>query len=248
MKIEYINKAVLPVTVLVIGAGGNGSQMITQLGRIDYALRKFGKPGLHVTLMDDDTVSESNIGRQLFAESEIGAYKANILISRINRFYSLQWEAVTEKFTAAIAGKMKSPNVIISCTDNVHSRVTVHKYVKEVSKKKKQTSHHEWQFHYWIDMGNTKTRGQIFCGSPRYKLPTFVDENPDAAKMEAVDDTPSCSLAEALAKQDLFVNTFLSNLAAKLFYEMLMAEESINYRGVYMNLDNLNIQKIKDAA
>lgn len=56
-----------PVTVNVIGAGGTGSQVVTSLARMDTALWKLGHPGLFVRVYDPDTVSESNIGRQLLA-------------------------------------------------------------------------------------------------------------------------------------------------------------------------------------
>ena len=65
-------------------AGGTGSQVATNLARMDMALRALGHPGLHVTVFDPDTVSEANIGRQLFSESEIGLNKAVALVTRIN--------------------------------------------------------------------------------------------------------------------------------------------------------------------
>ena len=80
-KIHYTDNYLLsphhPVSVHIIGAGGTGSQVATNLARMDMALRALGHPGLHVTVFDPDTVSEANIGRQLFSESEIGLNKAH---------------------------------------------------------------------------------------------------------------------------------------------------------------------------
>ena len=76
-----------PVTVNVIGAGGTGSQVVTSLARMDTALRKLGHPGLFVRVYDPDTVGESNIGRQLFSEADLGLNKAQCLVTRINRFF-----------------------------------------------------------------------------------------------------------------------------------------------------------------
>ncbi len=42
--------------------------------------------GLEVTLMDGDTVSETNCVRQPFSWSDVGQNKATILINRINLF------------------------------------------------------------------------------------------------------------------------------------------------------------------
>ena len=75
-KIHFTDRYLLnprhPVTVFVIGAGGTGSQVITNLARMSMALQALGHPGLHVTVFDPDTVSQANIGRQLFTGTEQG--------------------------------------------------------------------------------------------------------------------------------------------------------------------------------
>ena len=82
-KIHYTDQYLLnpyhPVTVFVIGAGGTGSQVVTGLARMGMALQALGHPGLHVTVFDPDTVTEANIGRQLFSEAETGLNKACLL-------------------------------------------------------------------------------------------------------------------------------------------------------------------------
>ena len=74
-KIHYTDRYLLnpyhPVTVFVIGAGGTGSQVATGLARMSVALQALGHPGLHVTVFDPDTVTEANIGRQLFNGTRI---------------------------------------------------------------------------------------------------------------------------------------------------------------------------------
>ena len=52
--------------VVIIGAGGTGSELISQLFKINYTLIELGSAGLDVTLIDDDIVSPTNIGRQSF--------------------------------------------------------------------------------------------------------------------------------------------------------------------------------------
>lgn len=241
MEVKYLSEPPVPITVLVIGAGGNGSQMMQQLGRIDCALRGLGKPGLFVALIDDDKVSEANCGRQLFNPADIGEYKSTLITSRINRFYGTTWWAIADRFTAK--KWIESTNVLITCTDNVESRLEAQAWCEHFSKKRQRSSRHETTFHYWIDLGNSKTTGQVICGSPVHALPTVIDMYPKAKKMESRDDTPSCSLAEALGKQDMFINTFVSNIAGKLFWEMCTQKE-INWRGAYINLDTFNIKKI----
>lgn len=90
---NYLLKPYHPVTVFIIGAGGTGSQVITNLARMDTALQASGHPGLHVTLFDPDTVTQANIGRQLFSEAELGMNKAIAAVTRVNRFFGTAWMA-----------------------------------------------------------------------------------------------------------------------------------------------------------
>ncbi len=46
-----------PVTVILIGAGGTGSQALTLLARMNSALMGLGHPGLFVKVYDPDIVS-----------------------------------------------------------------------------------------------------------------------------------------------------------------------------------------------
>ena len=60
---------------------------------MSVALQALGHPGLHLTAFDPDTVTEANIGRQLFSETELGLNKATALVTRVNRFFGYAWEA-----------------------------------------------------------------------------------------------------------------------------------------------------------
>lgn len=84
---SYLLKPYHPVTIHVAGAGGTGSQVITNLARMNVALQALGHPGLHVTVFDPDIITEANIGRQLFSETELGQGKATAAVTRVNRFF-----------------------------------------------------------------------------------------------------------------------------------------------------------------
>ena len=127
-KIHYTDRYLLnpyhPVTVFVIGAGGTGSQVATGLARISVALQALGHPGLHVTVFDPDTVTEANIGRQLFSGSELGLNKAAALVTRINRFFGFSWEAKGQRYPLKASADREEPalaNIIVTCTDNIRS-------------------------------------------------------------------------------------------------------------------------------
>src|SRR5271157_1307595 len=50
-----------PIRILVVGCGGNGSAIVSGLPYLHQAMLAFGHPGgLQVTLIDPDTVSETN--------------------------------------------------------------------------------------------------------------------------------------------------------------------------------------------
>src|ERR1700759_800323 len=107
-----------PVTINLIGSGGTGSHLLTALARMNHALTALGHAGLHLQVFDDDKVSEANLGRQLFAESELGQYKAVALINRINRFFGTNWKAVPIKFNENNIGAMPDhgkASIYISC-------------------------------------------------------------------------------------------------------------------------------------
>src|SRR5204863_284575 len=48
--------------VALIGCGGNGAQMLMGLASLDTALRAISSRSLHVTVVDDDIVTEANLG------------------------------------------------------------------------------------------------------------------------------------------------------------------------------------------
>ena len=123
-----------PVTVFVIGAGGTGSQVITNLARVSMALQALGHPGLHVTVFDPDMVSQANIGRQLFSETELGLNKAVSLVTRINRFFGYAWTAEPQCFPIRNFSENSTANIIITCTDNIRSRLELWKFLKKVRK------------------------------------------------------------------------------------------------------------------
>lgn len=254
MKIHYTDNYLLnpqhQVTVDVIGAGGTGSQMIQSLARIDYALYKLGHPGLHVRVYDNDIVTESNIGRQLFSPCDLGLNKADVLVSRINAFYGIEWESESRMYDVS---KEQGANIIITCVDNIKTRVSIGKML---DKKNQVPGYDMIRRYYWLDLGNQVDRGQVVLGSVGdIKQPeTTQDETVphlknvhemfDFREIKDEDSGPSCSLAEALRKQDLFINSTLAQLGSALLWK-LFSEGKVSYNGVYLNLSTLTTAPIR---
>lgn len=247
------------ITVNVIGCGGTGSQLLTQLARIDYALRAGGTgmgshPGLHVRAFDADTISEANIGRQNFSASEIGQNKAITLISRINRFYGQNWEAYPFMYDNTVIEKgLHLANIIITCVDSARARFEI----ATINKQRKANEFlniFERQF-YWLDTGNSRNSGQVVLGTlskiPQpdvegcvEELPTILDMFPDMAAHDTVEEQGhSCSVAEAINSQDLCVNSQMAEWAKKLIWS-LFKKMRLDAHGVFVNLETMSVNPI----
>jgi PRTRC genetic system ThiF family protein len=100
---------------------------------------------------------------------------------------------------------------------------------------------------YWLDLGNNADSGQFVLGEPlnrrnrrhRLRLRTvaelfreIVEPDPDS------DDLPSCSAAEALDRQEPFVNPTLANHALALLAR-LFRYGTVSYHGAFVNLSSI---------
>ena len=242
----YLTNPVHRISVNLIGAGGSGSQMLSALARIDCSLRALGHKGLYVTVYDPDTVEQTNVGRQLFGPRDIGLNKADCLVTRFNRFYGLDWQSEPRKFDK----EDNLSNIVITCVDNIAAR----KMVGKMFPQKFNAFSPEFGTFYWLDLGNGQCSGQAVLGScmitqpksrkyePVGKLPLATEEF-DYSTVDEKDSGPSCSLAEALSKQDLFINSTLVQMAGSLLWTLLR-EPVIDTRGFYLNLDTFRTSPI----
>ncbi len=62
-----------------------------------------------------------------------------------------------------------------------------------------------------------------------------------AVKVE--ESSPSCSLAEALQKQDLFINSTLAQLGCNILWKMFR-QGMVEHQELYMNLDTMKVNPI----
>lgn len=246
-----------PVTINLIGAGGTGSQVLTALARMNHALIQLGHAGLFVRLFDDDTISSANLGRQLFTTAELGQYKSVALINRINRFFGTNWKAETIKFDNELAGSASlfASTITISCVDKAETRFQIAKLLSTFA----LDYHGRSRSLYWMDYGNSRVSGQVVLSTldtikqpaseqynPVDSLPLVTEEFKDLLQAGEADETPSCSLAEALTKQDLFINSALANCGASLLWQ-LFREGALFYRGFFLNLQDFRTQPLKVA-
>ena len=258
-RVHYIDNYLLnpqhPVTVNLIGAGGTGSQVLTCLARLDVTLRALGHPGLFVTLYDPDIVTDANIGRQLFSCSDLGLNKAQCLVTRVNNFFGNDWKAVPDVFPTVLKDAKRDDiaNITITCTDNIKSRLNLWNVLKAVP----VSNYRDYETPlYWMDFGNAQTTGQVFIGTVRNKIRqpaskefmpvpgmNVITEEVNYSTIEEKDSEPSCSLAEALERQDLYINSILAQVGCDILWRMFKEGRTL-YRGAYINLDTLRVNPI----
>jgi hypothetical protein len=197
-----------PIRILVVGCGGNGGAIASGLPYLHQALLAFGHPGgLAVTLIDPDTISETNCVRQPFCRTEIGFPKAIVLAHRTNTFWGLNWQGMHSTIQQLKNGS--EVDFVIGCVDT-----------------RKASS------------------GQFILGQPKnrvnqkkkHRLPTVTELFPEiAARDPKDDDQPSCSAAEALTRQEPFINQNLAYQALAMLTQLLR-HGSVAYQGGFCNL------------
>lgn len=258
-KIHFVAESLIrvtnPVSINLIGAGGTGSHVLSCLGRMNDTLQALGHAGLFVRLYDDDVVSVFNKGRQLFAPGEVGMPKASALINRMNRFYQTNWKSCIQKFERGSVTDKDTATITISCVDKVAARFAIADILNEWHDERDVRINRPI---YWMDFGNGKLTGQAILStigeikqpqSKQYdtigKLPQVTEEFATALENATdADDLPSCSHAEALGKQDLFINSSLANMGIQIVWDLLR-NRCIDRRGLFMSLADSRTTPIK---
>lgn len=101
-----------------------------------------------------------------------------------------------------------------------------------------------------MDYGNSRQSGQVILATignikqPQSelfetigKLPSVTEEFGDLLRASDTEDSPSCSLAEALEKQDLFINSTLVQLGCSMLWQLFRNGYTAQ-RGLFLNLSD----------
>jgi PRTRC genetic system ThiF family protein len=173
-------------------------------------------------------------------------------------FFGTNWKAVTKRYdteTLRYLPDNGKANLYITCVDNAAARFEIAQILGEY---KKYRGYERNKPLYWMDLGNGKDTGQVILSTigelkqpssekfaPVGNLP-FVTETFKGLleTADTTDDTPSCSLAEALTKQDLFINSTLANMGASLLWQLFREGILLN-RGFFINLHDFRTQPLK---
>lgn len=229
------------VRVLVVGCGGNGTAVAAGLPYLHQAMIVAGHPGgLQVTLMDGDVISPANCVRQPFSSAEIGISKAVVMVSRLNLFWGLNWTASPEFLSTQ--SKISDFDVVIGCVDTRAARTTIARHVQGWTSR----------VGYWLDLGNSADSGQFVLGQPQNsrnrrsatRLRTAPEIFPELSDVSLdATDGPSCSAAEALERQEPFVNQMLAQHALALLTR-LFRYGRIDHHGAFVNAAQNRVQPL----
>ena len=222
------------ISIVVVGCGGTGAALVSGLPYLHHALLAAGHPsGVKVCVIDGDRITETNCVRQPFTLSEVGLYKAQVLVNRLNVFWGLDWCAVP---THVRCGRdVPECDFLISCVDTRAARATLVKVTRLKSR----------NYVYWLDTGNSSASGQFVMGEPlrpnrkdrSTRLPCVDELFPQMiqASLDKRDREPACSAAAALIQQEPHINQSIAQLVLAMLARLFRHGE-LSYHGGFINL------------
>jgi PRTRC genetic system ThiF family protein len=172
---------------------------MTELFQMDSLLRQIYEQSVYIdlTLIDGDTVSIFNVGRQTFYMGDVGSNKAEVLVSRFNNFGGTHWKSINE-YCDPQKMTFHDYDIVISEVDKAEFRI----------KLGEKFNNNQYRSDLlWLDVGNGKSDGQIILGnaylnlsSNGIRLPNLYDLYSEMLKDvdDDSEDIPSCSTETAL--------------------------------------------------
>jgi molybdopterin/thiamine biosynthesis adenylyltransferase len=106
----------------ICGAGALGSQLADNLARQGFQ---------QIRVIDRDRVEEHNVSTQLYGESDIGAWKVEVLRQRLFRATGIELDAVRKELSERTArGLLQDGGLVIDTFDNSASRRLVQEHCR----------------------------------------------------------------------------------------------------------------------
>lgn len=238
--------------VVLVGCGGTGSVWASAICRIIYDLSERGQHIPELWFVDHDKVEHKNVGRQMFVESEIGRYKADVLARRFNLSLGLNIQWFAEPFDAQKHAHVST--LLCGAVDNHLARRALARANCT-----------------WIDAGNHRTAGQVIVGNtdkahavvsafkaarvaylPNAALlfPSLLE--PEPIQQEQPQPDLSCADLVVRGEQHLLINTLMASVAAQYTYLLLNHEpvksfmtyvdgETLSMRSIPVSLEDLSV-------
>ena len=217
-----------PVSVWLIGAGGNGGEALDALAQFHTGLLALGGAGLSVAVMDDALVREVNLVRQRFWEADVGQHKASTLVHRYNCLLGTDWTGIPMRLEDALThfAPRHAPDLVISAVDLPSVRRFIGNGMRDADAEGHFRPHALTQT-LWLDLGNKARSGQAVLGTllPSPKAPNVLAHYPELADMQD-DPSKSCSTAESIAGQDCLTNRIVTTAGMAIVWELLRHGET----------------------
>lgn len=106
----------------ICGAGALGSQLADNLARQGFR---------QLRVIDRDRIEEHNVGTQLYGESEVGAWKVEVLRQRLFRATGVEIEGIRKELTDRSAKSLlQDGGLVIDTFDNSASRRLVQEHCR----------------------------------------------------------------------------------------------------------------------
>jgi tRNA A37 threonylcarbamoyladenosine dehydratase len=114
MKFEtknlIVSKELKNTRILLIGAGGNGTEIIKNL--ISFGFKC-------ITITDMDTVDITNLNRQFyFTEDDVGKFKSMAMKDSIDKLFKIKIEAFSKKIQQFKIEELSQFDILICAVDN----------------------------------------------------------------------------------------------------------------------------------
>ena len=111
------------IRMVVCGAGAVGSNLVDNLLRQGFR---------QVTVIDFDRVEAHNVGTQTYAESDVGAFKVEVLQAEAFRAVGVEIGAERQRLTERNVGRLLAgASLVIDGFDNHDSRMLVTQHCRE---------------------------------------------------------------------------------------------------------------------
>lgn len=235
--------------LVLIGAGGNGSYIAESLAKIVSGFNL----NINVSIFDADIIESANVYRQNFKMYEVGDYKSEALVNRLNMEYGTSFEYHNQFFDKDAFHMIKSQShhmfekkttVFITAVDNMKIRRNLASWLAESRNNKD----------IFIDCGNLMLAGQVIIGTStnpdifETTISQIKDEStnyvtdlpcanllfPDAYAEEDTPKTERTCLASPFDEQSVLVNQFIANAVCSALADMLI-KNKLDYSEIYIS-------------
>ncbi|HBJ2623047.1 TPA: ThiF family adenylyltransferase [Clostridium botulinum] len=226
-------------TVIIIGCGATGSNLITLLSQYSISEKKIK----NIVLVDGDNVESKNFRNQKFTMKDVNENKARVLSNRYSKLgidisYVPEYISDTEKLINLI--KSYDNVILVGAVDNNNARQHMHKaFIEE-----------RIQSLIYIDTGNgdgdgDNRLGQTVCGA-KYKgkivKPPVADIYPQILETEKEKDKIEYHCSQIEEHPQNFVVNVISATVTFTMINNIVSLGKVKKSIVKFNADNISVE------